>query len=53
MTVVIVNVVMMLERSREVIEVLERRKVDLCCVHKVHFRGEGCRGFGDGAEKNV
>ena len=46
-----VNVGSMRGRSREVVEMLARRRVDICCVQEVKYKGEGCRMFGDGEER--
>ena len=45
------NVGTMVGRSREVVEMLGRRKVDICCVQEVQYRGEGCRVFGEGEDR--
>ena len=37
------NVGTMRGRSREVVKVLTRRKIDLCCVQKVRGRGTSAR----------
>ena len=39
------NVGSMVGRSREVVEMLARRKVDICCVQEVQYKGEGCKMF--------
>jgi exonuclease III len=46
-----VNVGTMVGRSREVVEMLARRRVDICCVQEVQYRGEGCRVFGEEEER--
>jgi len=43
-----VNVGTMVRRSREVVEMLARRRIDVCCAHEVQCKGEGCRVIGDG-----
>ena len=30
-------------RSGEVVETLQRRNIDLCCLQEVRFAGKGCR----------
>ena len=40
------NVGSMVGRSREVVEMLARRKVGICCVQEVQYKGEGCKMFG-------
>jgi exonuclease III len=46
-----VNVGTMVRRSREVVEMLARRSVDVCCVQEVQYKGTGCTVFGSGEEK--
>jgi hypothetical protein len=46
-----VNVGTMVGRSREVVEMLTRRRVDICCVQEVQYKGEGCKVFGDDTER--
>jgi hypothetical protein len=45
------NIGTMIGRSREVVEMLARRKVDVCSVQEVQYKGAGCRMFGCGEEK--
>jgi len=45
-----VNVGTMRGRSREVVEMLARRGVDICCVQETQYKGEGCTVFGEGEE---
>ena len=37
-------------RSREVVEMLARRRVDICCVQETQYKGEGSKVFGEGEE---
>lgn len=46
-----VNVETMVERSREVVGMLARRRVDMCCVQEVRYRGAGTKVFGSEKEK--
>ena len=46
-----VNVGMMRGRSREVLDMLVRRRVDVCCVQEVRYKGEGAITIGSGEEK--
>lgn len=46
-----VNVGTMSRRSREVVSMLAKRRVDVCCVQEVRFKGEGTRVYGSGEEK--
>jgi len=41
----------MLGRWLEGVETLTRRRVDVCCVQEVQYKGEGCRVIGDGVER--
>jgi len=45
-----INVGTMKGRSREVVEMLARRRVDICCVQETQYKGEGCTVFGEGEE---
>ena len=51
MRVCTVNVGMMQGRSREVVDMLVRRRVDICCVQEVQYKGEGATTIGFGEEK--
>ncbi len=46
-----INVGTMIGRSREVVEMLSRRKGAICCVQEVQYRGAGCRLVGNGEDK--
>ena len=37
------NVEMLVGRSREVVEMLGRRNVNICCLQEVRYRGQGTR----------
>ena len=41
-----VNVQTLVGRSREVVEMLGRRKVDICCLQEVRYRDQGTRMVG-------
>ena len=45
-----VNVGPMRGRSREVVEMLAKSRVDICCVHETQYKGKGCKVFGKGEE---
>ena len=45
-----INVGTMKGRSREVVEMLARRRVDICCVQETQYKGEGGIVFGEGEE---
>ena len=45
-----VNVGALLGRSREVVDMFERRRVDIGCLQKVRYKGQGTRVYG-GEEK--
>ena len=45
-----INIRTMKGRSREVVEMLARRRVDICCVQETQYKGEGCTVFGEGEE---
>ena len=51
MKVCTVNVGIMVGRSREVVEMLARRRVDVCCVQEVRYRNQGCTSIGSNDEK--
>ena len=46
-----VNVGTMKGRSREIVNMLARRKIMVCCAQEVQYKGHGCRMFGDGEDK--
>ena len=46
-----INVGSMVGRSREVVEMLARRQIDICAVQEVRYKGQGNRMFGDGEER--
>ena len=46
-----VNVGTLVGRSREVVEMLARRGVDVCCTQEVRYKNIGCRVFGSNDEK--
>ena len=46
-----VNVGTLVRRSREVVEMLARRRVDICCLQEVRYRGKGATVYGDANEK--
>ena len=46
-----VNVGSMAGRSREVVEMLGRRRVDVCAVQEVRYKNSGTRVYGSGEEK--
>ena len=45
------NVGSMYGRSGEIVEMLERRRNDACCVQETQFKGSGCKFIGEGAER--
>ena len=45
-----INVGTMKGRSREVVEMLVRRRVDISCVQETQYKGEGCTVFEGGEE---
>ena len=46
-----VNVGSLKGRSREMVEMLSRRGVDLCCLQEVRYRGAGATSIGTNEEK--
>lgn len=46
-----VNVGTLVGQIREVVEMLAKRGVDICCVQQVRYRNEGCTVFGSNEEK--
>jgi len=46
-----VNVGSLVGRGREVVEMLARRGVDVCCIQEVRYKGDGTRTFGSNEEK--
>ena len=46
MRLAVVNVGMLVGRSREVVEMLGRRNVEVCCLQEVRYTGQGTRMFG-------
>ena len=45
-----VNVGTMVGESREVVEMLARRNMDICCVQETRYRGAGSKTIGCGKE---
>ena len=41
----------MVGKSREVVEMLARRNVDICCVQETRYRGAGSKTTGSGKER--
>ena len=46
-----VNVGTMVGKSREVVEMLARRNVDICCVQETRYRGAGSKTIGSDKER--
>ena len=46
-----VNVGTLRGRSRELVEMLSRRKVSICCIQEVRYRNQGATTIGTGDEK--
>ena len=46
-----VNIGTMAGRSREVVEMLARRRVDICAVQEVRYKAQGVRIYGSGNER--
>ena len=46
-----VNVGTLRGRSRELVDMLERRKIDICCIQEVRYRNEGSNVIGDAEQK--
>jgi hypothetical protein len=46
-----VNVGTMVGKGREVVDMLHRRRVDVCCVQEVRYKGSGTTTVGGGEEK--
>ena len=46
-----INVGTMVGKSREVVEMLARRRVDICCVQETRYRGAGTKTIGSGKEQ--
>ena len=46
-----VNVGTMVGRGREIVDMLSRRNIDICCVQEVRYKGDGARTFGVNEEK--
>ena len=42
------NVGTMRGRTKEVVEMLVRRKVDICCVQKTQYEGDSSKVIGEG-----
>ena len=45
------NVGTLVGRSREVVEMLERRRLDVCCIQEVRYRGVGTMSIGQDTHK--
>ena len=46
-----VNVGTLVGKSRQVIEMLARRKVDVCCIQETRYKNKGCTVIGSNNEK--
>ena len=46
-----VNVGTLIGRRREVVEMLARRKVDICCLQEVRYKNQGTTSFGSSEER--
>ena len=46
-----VNVGTLRGRGRELVDMLARRSIDICCIQEVRYRNEGCTVLGDGDQK--
>ena len=46
-----VNVETLVGKSREVVEMLARRKVDVCCIQETRYKNMGCTVVGSNNEK--
>ena len=38
------------EWKKQIVEMLERKKVSICCVQETQYKGEGCKVFREGEE---
>ena len=47
-----VNVGSLIGRSREVVEMLARSGVEVCCIQEVRYKGEGTKSIGSNEEKH-
>ena len=45
-----VNVGTVVGRGGELVEMMARRRVDICCLQEVRYRGKGCRVFKHGED---
>ena len=45
------NVGSMIGRSREVVALLAKRRIDICCLQEVRYRNHGCTTIGSNEEK--
>ena len=46
-----VNIGTLKGRGREIVDMLKRRKADICCVQEVRYRGKSTISFGEGDDK--
>ena len=46
-----VNVGWLLGRGRELVTMLAKRRVDICCLQEVRYRNQGCTRIGSNEEK--
>ena len=46
-----VNIGTLVGKRREVVEMLARRRVDICCIQEVRYRNQGTTAFGSNEEK--
>ena len=51
MKVCTLNVGSLIGRGREVVEMLARRKIDICCLQEVRYKNQGCTTIGSNDEK--
>ena len=46
-----INVGTLVGRGRELVAMLTKRKIDMCCIQEVRYRNQGCTTIGEGDDK--
>ena len=46
-----INVGTLVGRGRELVAMLTKRKIDMCCIQEVRYRNQGCTTIGGGDDK--
>ena len=50
-TINVGSLIHLIGKGREIVALLARRTVDICCLQEVRYRNQGCTSFGENEEK--